>query len=97
MYFREHLEIGFTSSITLESYVRPPSAVLYNYVGLNSRESKRNILNVFETLLQVQNEIKSQEMALEFAIRKRTHHLQQAKDELEWQLKTVSNMHPAPI
>ncbi|KAL2079973.1 hypothetical protein ACEWY4_023766 [Coilia grayii] len=43
--------------------------------------------NMSITRAQVQNEMEAQEMALEFAIRKRTHNLEQARDELRWQLK----------
>ncbi|XP_051520595.1 tektin-2-like isoform X2 [Myxocyprinus asiaticus] len=41
------------------------------------------------TRAQVQNELEAQRMAMEFALRKRTHHLEQAHQELQWQLKTT--------
>uniref|UniRef100_A0A672ZHP2 Tektin n=1 Tax=Sphaeramia orbicularis TaxID=375764 RepID=A0A672ZHP2_9TELE len=38
---------------------------------------------------QLQNELECQRRATEFALRKRTHHEEQACDELEWQIKNV--------
>ncbi|XP_051992625.1 tektin-2 isoform X2 [Xyrauchen texanus] len=43
------------------------------------------------TRAQVQNELEAQRMAMEFALRKRTHHLEQAHQELQWQLKTTQD------
>lgn len=40
-------------------------------------------------LSQLQNEMETQRKATEFALRKRNHHEEQARDELEWQIKTV--------
>lgn len=40
--------------------------------------------------LQLQNELDSRRRATEFALRKRNHHEEQARDELEWQIKNVS-------
>ncbi|XP_028255770.1 tektin-2 [Parambassis ranga] len=38
---------------------------------------------------QLQNELETQRKATEFALRKRNHHEEQARDELEWQIKTT--------
>ncbi|XP_034401189.1 tektin-2 [Cyclopterus lumpus] len=38
------------------------------------------------TRTQLQNELNAQRRATEFALRKRTHHEEQARDELEWQI-----------
>ncbi|KAK7124517.1 hypothetical protein R3I94_018779 [Phoxinus phoxinus] len=43
------------------------------------------------TRAQVQNELEAQRMAVEFALRKRTHHQEQAHHEMQWQLKTTQN------
>ncbi|XP_054911037.1 tektin-2 isoform X1 [Poeciliopsis prolifica] len=40
---------------------------------------------------QVQNELEAQRRATEFALRKRTHHEEQARDELQWQIKTTED------
>ncbi|KAK1804877.1 hypothetical protein P4O66_019130 [Electrophorus voltai] len=40
---------------------------------------------------QVQNELDAQRIATEFALRKRTHHVEQAHQELLWQLKTTQD------
>ncbi|KAF4100636.1 hypothetical protein G5714_018832 [Onychostoma macrolepis] len=39
------------------------------------------------TRAQVQNDLEAQKMAVEFALRKRTHHEEQAYHEMQWQLK----------
>uniref|UniRef100_A0A8C2F0R8 Tektin n=1 Tax=Cyprinus carpio TaxID=7962 RepID=A0A8C2F0R8_CYPCA len=41
------------------------------------------------TRAQVQNELEAQRMTVEFALRKRTHHEEQAYHEMQWQLKTT--------
>ncbi|KAK2887481.1 hypothetical protein QQF64_013355 [Cirrhinus molitorella] len=41
------------------------------------------------TRAQVQNELETQRMAVEFALRKRNHHEEQAHHEMQWQLKTT--------
>ncbi|XP_043072936.1 tektin-2 [Puntigrus tetrazona] len=41
------------------------------------------------TRAQVQNDLEAQRMAVEFALRKRTHHEEQAYYEMQWQLKTT--------
>ncbi|XP_030597584.1 tektin-2 [Archocentrus centrarchus] len=38
---------------------------------------------------QLQNELQTQRRATEFALRKRSHHEEQARDELEWQIKAT--------
>lgn len=38
---------------------------------------------------QLQNELDAQHRATEFALRKRNHHEEQARSELEWQIKKV--------
>ncbi|XP_067267873.1 tektin-2 [Chanodichthys erythropterus] len=43
------------------------------------------------TRAQVQNELEAQRMAVEFALRKRTHHQEQAHHEMHWQLKTTQD------
>ncbi|XP_043995471.1 tektin-2 isoform X1 [Gambusia affinis] len=40
---------------------------------------------------QVQNELEAQRRATEFALRKRKHHEEQARDELQWQIKTTED------
>ncbi|XP_028820571.1 tektin-2 isoform X1 [Denticeps clupeoides] len=47
--------------------------------------------NISTTRVQVQNELEAQRTVLQFALRKRTHNLEQAKDELQWQLKTTKD------
>ncbi|XP_018555153.2 LOW QUALITY PROTEIN: tektin-2 [Lates calcarifer] len=41
------------------------------------------------TRAQLQNELETQRRATEFALRKRNHHEEQARDELEWQIKNT--------
>ncbi|KAK6323509.1 hypothetical protein J4Q44_G00058480 [Coregonus suidteri] len=43
------------------------------------------------TRVQLQNELDTQRIATEFAIRKRTHHLEQACDETQWQMKSTQD------
>ncbi|XP_036372150.1 tektin-2 [Megalops cyprinoides] len=43
------------------------------------------------TKAQALNELEAQRVATDFALRKRSHHLQQARDELEWQRKTTQD------
>uniref|UniRef100_A0A3B4XYA1 Tektin n=1 Tax=Seriola lalandi dorsalis TaxID=1841481 RepID=A0A3B4XYA1_SERLL len=43
------------------------------------------------TRAQLQNELETQRRATEFALRKRNHHEEQARDELEWQIKTTED------
>ncbi|XP_056336295.1 tektin-2 [Danio aesculapii] len=43
------------------------------------------------TRAQVQNELEAQRMAVEFALRKRTHHEEQAHHDMQWQLKTTQD------
>nr|XP_055076452.1 tektin-2 [Misgurnus anguillicaudatus]XP_055076453.1 tektin-2 [Misgurnus anguillicaudatus] len=43
------------------------------------------------TRAQVQNDLEAQHKAVEFALRKRTHHQEQANQELQWQLKTTQD------
>ncbi|KAG1948680.1 tektin-2 [Pimephales promelas] len=43
------------------------------------------------TRAQVRNELEAQRMAVEFALRKRTHHQEQAHHEMQWQLKTTQD------
>ncbi|XP_066530945.1 tektin-2 [Hoplias malabaricus] len=45
--------------------------------------------NISITRAQVQNELDAQRIATEYSLRKRTHHLEQAIQELQWQLKTT--------
>ncbi|XP_053190564.1 tektin-2 [Scomber japonicus] len=40
---------------------------------------------------QLQNELETQRRATEFALRKRNHHEEQARDELEWQIKNTED------
>ncbi|KAL0962589.1 hypothetical protein UPYG_G00342160 [Umbra pygmaea] len=40
---------------------------------------------------QLQNELEAQRIATEFAIRKRTHRLEQARNETQWQLKSTQD------
>ncbi|XP_063041923.1 tektin-2 isoform X2 [Engraulis encrasicolus] len=47
--------------------------------------------NMSITRAQVQNDMEAQEMVLEFTIRKRAHNLEQARDELKWQLKITQD------
>ncbi|KAM9434785.1 tektin-2 [Clarias gariepinus] len=44
--------------------------------------------NINVTIAQVQNELESQRIATRFASRKRTHQLEQAHQELQWQIKS---------
>lgn len=53
------------------------------------------------TSQQVKNELESQRIATQFALRKRSHQLEQADQELQWQIKTVICLyqclsHPCP-
>ncbi|XP_034560480.1 tektin-2 [Notolabrus celidotus] len=43
------------------------------------------------TTAQLQNELDTQRRATEFAIRKRNHHEEQARDELQWQIKNTED------
>ncbi|XP_041665518.1 tektin-2 [Cheilinus undulatus] len=43
------------------------------------------------TTAQLQNELDNQRRATEFALRKRNHHEEQARDELEWQIKNTED------
>ncbi|KAM9386052.1 tektin-2 [Pholidichthys leucotaenia] len=43
------------------------------------------------TQAQLQNELEAQRRATEFALRKRNHHEEQARDELAWQIKTTED------
>ncbi|KAI4818338.1 hypothetical protein KUCAC02_011682 [Chaenocephalus aceratus] len=43
------------------------------------------------TRAQLQNELDSRRRATEFALRKRNHHEEQARDELEWQIKNTED------
>ncbi|KAG7233709.1 hypothetical protein INR49_006690 [Caranx melampygus] len=43
------------------------------------------------TRAQLQNELETQRRATEFALRKRNHHEEQARDELQWQIKTTED------
>ncbi|XP_033831491.1 tektin-2 [Periophthalmus magnuspinnatus] len=43
------------------------------------------------TRAQLQNELDKQRSATEFALRKRTHQEEQARDELEWQIRNTEN------
>ncbi|XP_030266787.1 tektin-2 [Sparus aurata] len=43
------------------------------------------------TRAQLQNELDTQRRAAEFALRKRNHHEEQARDELEWQIKNTED------
>ncbi|XP_074543090.1 tektin-2 [Halichoeres trimaculatus] len=43
------------------------------------------------TRAQLQSELDSQRRATEFALRKRNHHEEQARDELEWQIKNTED------
>ncbi|KAG9279438.1 tektin-2 [Astyanax mexicanus] len=47
--------------------------------------------NISITRAQVQNELEAQRIATEFALRKRTHHMEQALQEVQWQLKTTQD------
>ncbi|XP_026784135.3 tektin-2 isoform X2 [Pangasianodon hypophthalmus] len=47
--------------------------------------------NISITIAQVQNELESQRIASRFASRKRTHQLEQAQQELQWQIKTTQD------
>ncbi|XP_036423229.1 tektin-2 [Colossoma macropomum] len=47
--------------------------------------------NISISRAQVQNELEAQRIATEFTLRKRTHHLEQALQELQWQLKTTQD------
>lgn len=41
----------------------------------------------------MQNELDTQSRATEFALRKHTHHEEQACSELEWQIRKVRRLH----
>ncbi|XP_056598156.1 tektin-2 [Triplophysa dalaica] len=60
-----------------------------------AKEEMHNSMQIREnsslTRAQVQNELEAQRKAVEFALRKRTHHLEQAHKELQWQLKTTQD------
>ncbi|XP_008299313.1 tektin-2 [Stegastes partitus] len=43
------------------------------------------------TRAQLQNELETQRRATEFALRKRNHHEERARDELEWQIRNTEN------
>ncbi|KAL7381510.1 hypothetical protein ABVT39_007004 [Epinephelus coioides] len=43
------------------------------------------------TIAQLQNELDTQRRATEFALRKRNHHEEQARDELEWQIRRTED------
>uniref|UniRef100_A0A3Q1CQL3 Tektin n=1 Tax=Amphiprion ocellaris TaxID=80972 RepID=A0A3Q1CQL3_AMPOC len=43
------------------------------------------------TRAQLQNELETQRRATEFSLRKRNHQEEQARDELEWQIRTTEN------
>ncbi|XP_044028795.1 tektin-2 [Siniperca chuatsi] len=43
------------------------------------------------TRAQLQNELNTQHRATEFALRKRNHHEEQARDELEWQIRNTED------
>ncbi|KAI5087267.1 tektin-2 [Silurus meridionalis] len=47
--------------------------------------------NINITIAQAQNELNSQRMATRFAFRKRTHQLEQAHQELQWQIKAIQD------
>lgn len=47
--------------------------------------------NINITIAEVQNELESQRIATRFAFRKRTHQLEQAHQELQWQIKTTQD------
>ncbi|KAK3525223.1 hypothetical protein QTP86_023307 [Hemibagrus guttatus] len=47
--------------------------------------------NINITIAQVQNELESQRIATQFASRKRTHQLEQAHQELQWQIKSTQD------
>jgi len=47
---------------------------------------------IFATLQQTANDLEAQRQATEYAFRKRVHETNQAKSELEWQQKNVSNI-----
>lgn len=53
-------------------------------------------LNPTSAFPQVQNELESQRIATRFAFRKRTHQLEQAHQELQWQIKTVNCLYQCP-
>ena len=46
---------------------------------------------IFATLQQTANDIEAQRQVTEYAFRKRIHETNQAKSELEWQQRNVSN------
>lgn len=46
---------------------------------------------IFATLQQTANDIEAQRQATEYAFRKRIHETNQAKSELEWQQRNVSD------
>ncbi|XP_017336310.1 tektin-2 isoform X1 [Ictalurus punctatus] len=52
--------------------------------------------NINITIAEVQNELESQRIATRFAFRKRTHQLEQAHQELQWQIKTVNCLYQCP-
>ena len=51
--------------------------------------SKRLRENIQQLMAQSQSDLDSQNNATEFAMRKRIHETEQARDELEWQKKNV--------
>lgn len=42
--------------------------------------------------MQLQNELEAERRATEFALRKRSHHEEQARDELQWQIRNVQDI-----
>lgn len=50
---------------------------------------KKNGIKVACSPFQLQNELDTQRRATEFALRKRSHQEEQARSELEWQIKNV--------
>lgn len=52
--------------------------------------SKRLRENIQQLMAQSQSDLDSQNNATEFAMRKRIHETEQARDELEWQKKNVN-------
>ncbi|TSO05425.1 Tektin-2 [Bagarius yarrelli] len=47
--------------------------------------------NINLTIAQVQNELESQRIAMQFSSRKRAHQLERAQQELQWQLKSTQD------
>lgn len=52
--------------------------------------SKRLRENIQQTMAQSSSDLEAQKNATEFAMRRRIHETQQARDELEWQKKRVN-------